>query len=66
VRYVIRGSARRNGERVRLDLEMVDGESGLQAWSQRIDLDRSRLAGGLGDVALQLARSLNVQTYRSS
>ena len=66
VRYVIRGSARRAGERVRLDLEMVDGESGLQAWSQRVDLDRGRLAGGLGDVALQLARSLNVQTYRSS
>ena len=46
--------------------QMVDGESGLQTWSQRIDLDRSRLAGGLGDAALQVARSLNVQTYRSS
>jgi len=66
VRYVIRGSARRDGERIRLDLEMVDGQSGLQSWSQRIDLDRSRLASGLGDVALQVARSLNVQTYRSS
>ncbi len=66
VRYVIRGSVRRDVERVRLDLEMVDGESGLQTWSQRIDLDRGRLAGGLGDVALQLGRSLNVQTYRSS
>jgi TolB-like protein len=66
VRYVIHGSARRNGDRIRLDLEMVDGESGLQTWSQRIDLDRNRLAGGLGDVALQLGRSLNVQTYRSS
>ena len=66
VRYVIRGSVRRDGERVRLDLEMVDGESGLQTWSQRIDLDRGRLAGGLGDVALQLGRSLNVQAYRSS
>ncbi len=66
VRYVIHGRALRNGERVRVDLQMVDGESGLQTWSQRIELDRSRLAGGLGDVALQLARSLNVQTYRSS
>ena len=66
VRYVIRGSVRRNEERVRLDLEMVDGGSGLQVWSQRLDLDRARLARGLDDVALQLARSLNVQTYRSS
>ena len=66
VRYVIHGSARRDGERVHLDLEMVDGETGLQTWSQRIALDRSRLAGGLGEVALQVARSLNVQTYRSS
>lgn len=66
VRYVIHGHARRGGERVVLDLQMVDGESGLQTWSQRVDLDRRRLADGLGDVALQLARSLNVQTYRSS
>ena len=66
MRYVIRGSVRRNEERVRLDLEMVDGGSGLQVWSQRLDLDRGRLARGLDDVALQLARSLNVQTYRSS
>lgn len=66
VRYVIRGSARRIGDRVRLDLEMVDGETGLQAWSQRTDLERARLDAGLGDVALQLARSVNVQTYRTS
>lgn len=66
VRYVVRGSVRRSGERVRLDIEMVDGDTGLQSWSQRIELERSRLAVGLGDVALQLARTLNVQTYRSS
>jgi TolB-like protein len=66
VRYVIHGRARREGERVKLDLQMVDGESGLQTWSQRVELDRKRLASGLGEVALQLARSLNVQTYRSS
>ena len=66
VRYVIRGSVRRSGERVRLDMEMVDGDTGLQSWSQQIDLERSRLALGLGEVGLQLARTLNVQTYRSS
>ena len=66
VRYVIRGSARRSGERVRLDVEMVDGDTGLQSWSQQIELERSRLALGLGEVGLQLARTLNVQTFRSS
>ena len=66
VRYVIRGSARRSGEHVRFDLEMVDGNTGLQSWSQRIELERARLASGLGNVGLQLARTLNVQTYRSS
>lgn len=66
VRYVIRGSTRRNGDRVHLDLEMADGDTGLQVWSRRLDIDRARLAGGLGDLALQLARALNVQTYRSS
>ena len=66
VRYVVHGRIRRDGERVRLDLQMVEGESGLQTWSQRVELDRSHLAGGLGDAALQVARSLNVQTYRSA
>jgi adenylate cyclase len=66
VRYVIRGSTRRNGDRVHLDLEMADGETGLQVWSRRLDIDRTRLAGGLGDLALQLARALNIQTLRSS
>lgn len=66
VRYVISGSVRRQGERIRLDLAMIDGDNGLQVWTQRFELDRSRLAGELGDIVLQLARSLNVQTYRSS
>jgi TolB-like protein len=66
VRYVVRGSMRRLDDRVRLDLQMVDGDTGLQAWSQRFEFQRNQLAGGLGEAVLQMGRSLNMQTYRSS
>ena len=44
MRYVIRGAVRRDGERVRLDLALVDGDSGAQRWSEQIDVERARLA----------------------
>jgi TolB-like protein len=66
VRYVVRGAVRRSGERVRLALAMVDGESGAQLWAQSFDIERSRLGASLDDIAQQVARRLNVQMYRSA
>jgi adenylate cyclase len=65
VRYVVRGTVRRDGERVRLNLAMVDGESGTQHWSQQFDMERAKLAKALDEVVLQVGRSLSVQLYRS-
>jgi TolB-like protein len=66
VRYVVRGSARRNGDRVRLNLSMVDGESGSQRWAQQLDVERGQLAVSLDAIGRQMARSLSVQLYRSA
>jgi adenylate cyclase len=64
-RYVVRGTVRRDGERVRLNLFMVDGESGAQHWAQQFDIERANLRQAIDDVALQVGRSLSVQLYRS-
>jgi DNA-binding winged helix-turn-helix (wHTH) protein/TolB-like protein len=65
VRYVVRGTVQRSGDEVRLALAMVDGESGAQHWAQSFAIERARLRSAVDDVAQQVARSLNVQMYRS-
>ena len=37
VRYVLTGSVRRAGERIRITIQLVDGISGIQVWSDRFD-----------------------------
>ena len=41
VRYVLRGSVRRHADRSRLNLSLVDGESGAIRWAQTIDVPRA-------------------------
>jgi TolB-like protein len=65
VRYVVRGSVLRDGEAVRLDLAMIDGESGAQHWAQRFNLQRSNFRQAVDEVAGQVGRSLSLQLFRS-
>lgn len=37
VRYVMEGSARRAGERVRINCQLIDAHSGIQLWAERYD-----------------------------
>ena len=66
VRYVLLGGVRRNGDQIRLDTRLVDGETGIQRWAERFDVERGQLARAVDDVALQLARSVGVELYRSA
>ena len=65
VRYVVVGSTRRDGNRVRLDLAMIDGESGSQQWGQQFDIERADLERSIDDIVGQLARSVFVQLFHS-
>lgn len=65
VRYVIRGSVRRDGDRVRLDLAMVDGETGAQRWTEQIDVERAQLAQSIDDIRGGVAKSLVIEVGRS-
>jgi tetratricopeptide (TPR) repeat protein len=59
------GSTRRDGNRIRLDLAMVDGESGSQQWGQQFDIERADLERSIDDIVGQLARSVFVQLFHS-
>jgi adenylate cyclase len=41
VRYLLEGSVRFSGQRMRVSLRLVDGESGVQIWSERLDAETS-------------------------
>jgi TolB-like protein len=37
VRYVLEGSVRKAGERVRISAQLVEAETGVHLWAQRYD-----------------------------
>jgi adenylate cyclase len=57
VRYVIEGSVRCAGSQMmRVNVQLIDAESGAHLWADRFDTDRANLDGAPGEMASQLAR----------
>ena len=66
VRYLLAGSVERAGDKVRLRVKLLDGETGAQRWAERYDVDRSALPGLVDDLARKLARAVDVEMVRSA
>jgi adenylate cyclase len=61
VRYVLEGSARRTGDMVRVNAQLIDTQSGLHLWAERFD-ENVRGLFELGDrISSRIARSLDLQ-----
>src|SRR5262249_49686562 len=43
VRYVLEGSVRRTGDHVRVNVQLIDSETGAHLWADRFDTDRANL-----------------------
>ena len=43
VRYVLEGSVRRNGDQVRVNVQLIDAETGAHLWADQFDTDRATL-----------------------
>ncbi len=61
VRYVLEGSVRRFGDRVQVNVQLIDAESGTHVWADRFDTDRGNLAKAQSDITARLARSLQLE-----
>ena len=48
VRYVLEGSVRRLGSRVRMNVQLLDAETGGHVWAERFDIDRRKSRGSRG------------------
>ena len=59
VRYVLEGSVRRAGDKVQINLQLVDAESGAHLSADRFDTNRVNLAEAQGEIAGRLARTLH-------
>ena len=59
--YALEGSVRRVGEQVRVNVQLLDAETGAHLWADRFDTDRASLAEAQNEIAGRLARILKLQ-----
>jgi len=66
VRYVLEGSARRTGDQVRVNAQLIDTESGAHLWADRFDTDRANLAAAQDEITGRLARTLDLEIVQAA
>ena len=58
VRYVLEGSVRKSGDRVRITAQLVDGETGHHLWAERYDRDLKDIFALQGEIAQKIQATL--------
>ena len=61
VRYVLEGSVQRDANRVRVNAQLIDAESGAHVWADRFEVDVVDLFKLQDEVVARLARALQVE-----
>jgi TolB-like protein len=61
VRYVLEGSVRRSGNRVRVNAQLIDAESHAHLWAERFDRDIDDLFALEDEITSRIAIALNVE-----
>lgn len=58
VRYVVEGSIRRLGNRIRITVQLIDGESGSHIWGEKFDREQSEIFDVQDQVVQTIASTL--------
>ena len=61
MRYVLEGSARRSGNRVRVNAQLIDTEIDAHLWAERFDRDTADLFVLQNEITSRLAIALGVE-----
>jgi adenylate cyclase len=61
VRYVLEGSVRRSEEKVRVNAQLVDAQTGAHLWAERFDQDLGNLFDLQNEITGRIARALQSQ-----
>jgi TolB-like protein len=59
-RYVLQGSVRKAGNRVRIVVQLIDGQTGTQLWAERYDRELTDIFAVQDEVATQVVSALAV------
>src|SRR5271169_462958 len=61
VRYVLEGSVQRGGNRMRVNVQLIDGETGNHLWAERFDKPLADLFDMQDEIVARLSNALNAQ-----
>ena len=61
VRYVVEGSVRKAGNRVRITAQLIDGETGGHVWAERYDGELTDIFGLQDEVTQKIVEALEVK-----
>ena len=59
VNYILEGSVRWIGDKLRITIQLIDANSDKHLWSQNFDSELGNIIGIQGDIALQIAHKLD-------
>jgi TolB-like protein len=65
VRYVLEGSAQRGGNRLRVNAQLIDAETGNHLWAERFDKPVGDLLDMQDEIVSRLANTLNAELIRA-
>jgi TolB-like protein/Tfp pilus assembly protein PilF len=65
VRYVLEGSVRKAGNRVRISVDLIDGDSGNQLWAERYDRDLEDIFAVQDEITRTVVGALQPELTRS-
>jgi TolB-like protein/class 3 adenylate cyclase len=61
IRYVLEGSVQRNGNRLRVNVQLIDAESGQHLWAERFEKPAADLFEMQDEIVTRLARTLGAE-----
>jgi TolB-like protein len=61
VRYILEGSVQRGGDRMRVNVQLIDAETGSHLWAERFDKPVADLFDMQDEIVARLANALNAQ-----
>ena len=64
VRYVLEGSVQRGGNRMRVNVQLIDAETGNHLWAERFDKPLADLFDMQDEIVARLAGALNAAARR--
>ena len=61
VRYVLEGSVRRSGDQVRVNVQLINAETGAHLWAERFDSNTGDLLMLQNEITGRLSNALNLE-----